>query len=115
MRPVINMGAKVNRCKEFSNQLRSVNQLLTHIESALWYEREQFPGLFGGGVMDYGEIFEKLACFKEKHKKDRRPIYFVRLDFTKCYEQMKQDKMLEILEEVHCRLVVLRVRFHYLG
>ena len=100
LRPVINMGAKVNRSKGFSNQLRSVNQLLTHIESALWYEREQFPGLFGGGVMDYGEIFEKLTCFKEKHREDTRPIYFVRLDFTKCYEQMKQDKMLEILEEV---------------
>ena len=50
--------------------------------------------------MDNGEIFKKIISFKNKHKNDRRRLYVVRLDFTKCYDRINQDKLLEILEKV---------------
>jgi hypothetical protein len=94
------MGAKINEYDDFPSKPRSVNQLLSRVDSALQYERKQCPGLFGAGVMDYGEVFEKLTSFQEKQWNNTKRLYVVRLDFTKCYDRVNQDKMLEILEEV---------------
>lgn len=96
----MNMAAKVNPAEGFPYQPRSVNQMLTFVESVLTYERRRFPELLGGAVMDYGEIFSKLSTFKESHMSEQRPLMVVRLDFTKCYDRIDQKKIMEILEEV---------------
>ena len=100
LRPIANLGAKINPSDSFPYQPRSVNQLLSNIESVLGYERQRSPELLGAAVLDYGEIFHKISSFKGMHKGDGRCLHVVRLDFTKCYERINQDKMLEILEQV---------------
>ena len=101
------MSARINPNLSFPYKPRSINQMLTEIKSVIGYECEQRPELQGGGVSSLGEVFEKLASFKENLGSDRRPLYFVRLDFTKCYDRINQDKMLDIMEEVSYFCILL--------
>ncbi|XP_028417491.1 telomerase reverse transcriptase-like [Dendronephthya gigantea] len=100
VRPVMNMTAKVNPPEGYPHEERSVNEMLTFVDSVLTYECRRCPELLGGCVMDYGEIFRKLSAFKESHRSEQRPLIVVRLDFSKCYDRFDQKKMMEILKEV---------------
>ena len=104
------MGVKVNPSKVFPFKPISVNQQLQSVQSVLTYECKKSPELLGGGVRDYGDIFKMLTSFKEKHRRDRRPLFVVRLDLTRCYDRMNQDKMLEILDKVYFTSTYLRFR-----
>lgn len=102
MRPLTNMSAKVNpNTTVFPFQPTSLNQKLENLKSVLSYECKKSPELLGGAIWDYGDLVEKLRSFKEKHSRDTRPLFVVRLDLANCYDRIHQDKVLEIVEEVY--------------
>ena len=94
------MGKLRNPPETRRKRSRLVNEELSDALSAVDYECKLSTDVFGGGALTYGKIFNMLAAFKKKHRHERRPLQIVKVDFTACFDRIRQDKMVEILEKV---------------
>lgn len=106
VRPIVNLQRKptVIGMKGQPELCKSINQNLENTFLALSYERSKDARLLGASVLGPSEVYERLKVFKNKlllgPGKTLPKLYFVKVDVKACFDTIKQDKLLEIVEQL---------------
>ena len=106
----------------------SVNQILQNTFAILNYEKQRNLETIGSSVMSASEIYRQVKTYKRRIGKFtgaqydclaqtvrrhiyltiRPKIYMVKVDIATCFDSIKQDKLLDILQKI-----LVEVRFCY--
>jgi telomerase reverse transcriptase len=81
----------------------SINHLLQPVFQALSHEKLQHPDLVGSTVLNIPDIYARLKPFKKKIESQDGslpPLYFAKLDVKAAFDSIRQDKLLEIVEQI---------------
>ncbi|KAL8280819.1 hypothetical protein RQP46_006823 [Phenoliferia psychrophenolica] len=105
VRPIVNLQRKpwkLNLRGE-PERHKSINQHLQSTFYALCYERGKDPSILGAAVQGETQIHQRIKAFKESLQVPGQKLpklYFVKVDVKACFDTIKQDKVLEIIESV---------------
>lgn len=104
---VMKLG-RVPSVQSWSRRPYSINAVLSNTHEALKFERSRRRELSGAAVFGVHGIHGRLQPFIREWRRrgsgpGRRagppmPLFFVSVDVSKCYDSMKPDKLLEIIE-----------------
>lgn len=108
MRPIAMLSQPENLgqyCRRNRVTEQSTNDKLSNMLEILRYEYERNPERFGAGVSGISQIYPILRSFVKKVKdssqgKARSDLYFVSVDISKCYDTIRQEHLLGIMEDV---------------
>lgn len=98
-RPIINMNCA--NLKSLPKKLPIKQQV-----SGLFYIfnviKEKYPDLMGHSVFCIDEIYKKWRTFvmKRQQTKDKRPLYFVKMDIQECFNFINQDLLKNIMRDI---------------
>ncbi|CAE1228151.1 TERT [Acanthosepion pharaonis] len=98
-RPIINMNCA--NLKSLPKKLPIKQQV-----SGLFYIfnviKEKYPDLMGHSVFCIDEIYKKWRTFvmKRQQTKDKRPLYFVKIDIQECFNFINQDLLKNIMRDI---------------
>ena len=92
------------KLKTFRSKLvfRPINIILRDVHYCLKFEQENHSANLGCSVFDYNDIYLKLIPFIVDFKSSQKassPLYLVVCDILKAYDTIKQDKLIDIMEE----------------
>ncbi|PIK60650.1 telomerase reverse transcriptase [Apostichopus japonicus] len=76
-----------------------INFLLRDALDIFNYLWRDYPKLFGFSRLGVTSIYPKWREFvvKRKQNGDSRPLYFVKMDISKCYDSIPQDKLFRVI------------------
>ncbi|KAK4702528.1 telomerase reverse transcriptase, partial [Phenoliferia sp. Uapishka_3] len=105
VRPIVNLQRKPKKLGRQSQVEygKSINQQLQTTFQALAYEKRAQPQLLGASAVGPSEIYPRLKKFKASLQLDGKALpklYFVKVDVKACFDTIKQDKLLHIIETV---------------
>ncbi|KAL9972745.1 hypothetical protein ACROYT_G019110 [Oculina patagonica] len=103
VRPITNM----RHCpsKELATPARkqqSVNMKLQNLFEVLKYEKERNPKSLGATLFGADDFYQALKPFvaRVRASLEKRPLYFVHVDVSHCYESILHQKLFDIIKEV---------------
>ncbi|OXH32063.1 telomerase reverse transcriptase [Cryptococcus neoformans] len=120
-RPIVNLGRKIvsflicfvdsllsqlQELPDMTNSKRkswSANQILGNVHKVLTSEKDRQKSRLGGALFGTNEIFpplQKLKCDLTKIHGNLPQLYFIKTDIKAAFDSIKQDKMLEMLEDM---------------
>ena len=79
---------------------RSTNQALGQVFDVLTYERKLQQHRYGTGMLGLHEIHRRLLDFLQTDRSDNSEFYFVSLDIRRCYDNINQQHLSELLESI---------------
>ncbi|GAA6017246.1 hypothetical protein JCM11491_001868 [Sporobolomyces phaffii] len=109
VRPIVNLARRPLRIgpngeKEVG---QPINQILRGVFDVLTFESRRKPHLVGSLVTNPQEIYAKLKQYKaslfagnEDGIGELPELYFVKVDVKSCFDTIKQDKLLALVEEI---------------
>ncbi|KAM0789504.1 hypothetical protein ACM66B_000323 [Microbotryomycetes sp. NB124-2] len=106
VRPIVNLARRplVTGPKGQLEVGKTINKILQSTFDVLTFERKRNPGLVGSLVLSPHEIYSKFKAYKDSLLTSgggQLPkLYFVKVDAQACYDTIKQDKMLKIVETI---------------
>ncbi|XP_071838408.1 uncharacterized protein [Apostichopus japonicus] len=94
-RPIVRLGKSSLPGKEKYD----INFLLRDALDIFNYLWRDYPKLFGFSRLGVTSIYPKWREFvvKRKQNGDSRPLYFVKMDISKCYDSIPQDKLFRVI------------------
>ncbi|KAI5476957.1 telomerase reverse transcriptase [Pseudohyphozyma bogoriensis] len=106
VRPIMNLQMKPK--KKVGNELKigkSINRVLRGTFHALTYEKNQprKTPLLGAAVTGPGDIYTRMKGFKLRLLEGRKSLpelFFVKVDVRACYDTIKQEKLLAIVQKI---------------
>lgn len=103
VRPITNM----RHCppsKEPTNaqKQQSINRKLQNLFEVLKFEKEQNPKGLGTTLFGSDDLYQVLKPYAERIRNylEGRPLYFVHVDVSHCYESIPHQKLFDIMKEV---------------
>ncbi|KAL0249996.1 hypothetical protein I308_103299 [Cryptococcus tetragattii IND107] len=104
-RPIVNLGRKIEMPDTTNSKRKSwsVNQILGNVHKVLTSEKDRQKHRLGGALFGTNEIFpplQKLKCELTNKHGNLPQLYFIKTDIKAAFDSIKQDKMLEILEDM---------------
>ncbi|TPX41394.1 hypothetical protein SeMB42_g05053 [Synchytrium endobioticum] len=82
----------------------SINYILQNAFQVLSYEKNNNGNLRRGSVLGLTDIYTKLKTFatalRTQYPSKLPQLYFVKVDITRAFDTINQDKLLQILEDV---------------
>ena len=99
MRPITNM----RHCPVSNAQKQqSVNRKLQNLFEVLKFEKERNPNSLGATLFGSDDLYKVLKPFAKRIREcsEERPLHFVHVDVSHCYESIPHGKLFEILKEV---------------
>lgn len=109
-RPIVNLrrkNSKYAKTKSGKNYTFSVNQVLQNAFQVLSFERSRNSALLASGVTSQNEIYNKLKHFKKKLGNRSERFYICKVDIKACFDTIKQDVLLTVLEDVIVEVKIL--------
>ncbi|GAA5910442.1 telomerase reverse transcriptase [Sporobolomyces salmoneus] len=109
VRPIVNLARRpirigMNGEKEVG---QPINLILRSVFDVLTFESKRKPDLVGSLVSNPQEIYAKLKGYKtrllesdETVSGDLPELYFVKVDVKSCFDTIKQDKLLALVEDI---------------
>ncbi|GAA5871307.1 hypothetical protein JCM16303_000711 [Sporobolomyces ruberrimus] len=109
VRPIVNLARRriqtgLNGEKEIG---QPINKILRSVFDVLTFESKRKPHLVGSLVTNPQEIYAKLKDYKTRLLKGRAQdsvelpeLYFVKVDVKACFDTIKQEKLLALVEEI---------------
>lgn len=104
-RPIVNLGRKIETPDTTNSKRKSwsANQILGNVHKVLTSEKDRQKPRLGGALFGTNEIFpplQKLKCDLTKKHGNLPQLYFIKTDIKAAFDSIKQDKMLEMLEDM---------------
>ncbi|KAK4054671.1 Telomerase reverse transcriptase [Microbotryomycetes sp. JL221] len=108
VRPIVNLARRplVTGPKGRLEVGKTINKILQSAFDVLTYEKSRNPALVGSLVLSPQEIYSKIKTYKQNLIRlsndgiTMPKLYFVKVDAQACYDTIKQDKLLEIVERI---------------
>ncbi|KAL5006466.1 hypothetical protein ScPMuIL_015272 [Solemya velum] len=98
LRPIVNM--KLESCLG-QKQLAPINKQLQNLLSVLCYEKEKSPESIGFAMFGMDDIYKSWKQFVTKWRVSGcKPLYFVKVDISNCFDTIKQDKLYRIIDRI---------------
>ncbi|GAA5934697.1 telomerase reverse transcriptase [Sporobolomyces koalae] len=105
VRPIVNLARKPLQIGQ-NGELevgQPINKILRSVFDVLTFESKRNPHLVGSLVSNPQEIYAKLKGFKAKLLEEHGTLpelYFVKVDVKSCFDTIKQEKLLALLEGI---------------
>ncbi|XP_022093510.1 telomerase reverse transcriptase-like isoform X2 [Acanthaster planci] len=97
LRPITNMKQAARAGK----QSVSINTLLEDVYSILTFHRSGQPSCLGSSLFSINEAYQKWKQFVlEYRKQESRPLYFVKVDISQCYDSIPHIALLSVITEL---------------
>ena len=103
VRPITNMRhCPTSKGPVSSQKPQSINRRLQNLFEVLKFEKERNPKSLGATLFGSDDLYRVLKPFAEKTPKcvEGRPLYFVHVDVSHCYESIPHQKLFDIMNEV---------------
>jgi hypothetical protein len=84
-----------------NDKQKSVNRTLKQCFDVLTSEYKHHPNLYGFGVAGISDLHERLMPFVMNLKKSpNKGLFFVSLDIHKCFDNINQDHLLNLIDRI---------------
>lgn len=111
VRPIAMLSKRdtlVGNAREHNGRHPSTNTTLANTFQVLRHEYERNPDTFGAGQAGLHGVYPILRSFLtkvrcEQHpwsKKTKKKLYFVSVDIQKCYDNVNQERLQEIINDI---------------
>lgn len=98
LRPIINLGQQPSQTLK---QTLPINKQLLNLHHVITFIKNELPQLLGSAKFGTNEIYLSWKPFKMKWEMNhRKPLYFVKTDVINCYDNIRQEKLYNIMEEI---------------
>jgi telomerase reverse transcriptase len=98
-RPVVNFHSSANLAPDLLARSRVVQNGLRNLHHILYYSARNNPNLLGASLLSVDEVCSKLIHFKNSANITEKPLYFVKIDFTSCFDNIPTAKLLDVITE----------------
>ena len=103
VRPITNMRHRPSSKEPISvqNQL-SVNSKLKNLFEVIKFEKERNPEKMGATLFGTDDLYRALKPFasRVRSRLEGKPLYFVHVDVSHCYESILHQKLFDTMKEV---------------
>jgi telomerase reverse transcriptase len=75
--------------------------MLQNVFQVLTLEKERCPNLLESGVMGQLDVYKRILGFKQELEGyPEQELYFCKVDIKACFDSIRQDVLLPILEDI---------------
>lgn len=103
VRPITNMRhCPTSKEPIVAQKQQSVNLKLQNLFEVLKFEKERNPKNLGATLFGSDDLYRALKPFvsRVRTRLEGRPLYFVHVDVSHCYESILHQKLFDIMKEV---------------
>lgn len=103
VRPITNMRhCPTKKEPNTTQKQQSVNMKLQNLFEVLKFEKKQNPKSLGATLFGADDFYQTLKPFVARVRADleRRPLYFLHVDVSHCYESILHHKLYDVIKEV---------------
>lgn len=98
-RPVVNFRSSTSLAPDLLARGRAVQNGLRNLHHILYYSARNNPALLGTSLLSVDEVCSKLKDFNDSANVSEKPLYFVKIDFTSCFDNIPTAKLLDVITE----------------
>lgn len=99
-RPVVNFRpSSFGGAPEALAKSRATHNGLRNLHHILYHSAKSNPHLLGSSLLNVDEVCSRLQAFKSTPGVMDSPFYFVKIDFTACFDNIPTSKLLDVIIE----------------